>query len=339
MNINIKYALLMFIYLTLDCEKIYSQTDKDLPIIEDFEKDAVWPWKPWRSWNNSTTTISKISAHTGNRGLNFNNVVLFLRNDISIGMPGQAISIWVMFTKPTRVNLGFGISSINDDEGFYICADVSTNTLHFAKSPDYTYPLLKSVNQTFKYNVWYRIEVVFNTSTHVTGRLYAANGTTVLNTIDVEIPDLSPGGIAFNGLFLYVDDIRGGTRYIPTIADSSFAPKLGEPLILKNILFETNKNILLTQSYPELDKLAAFLIMNPTLNVLITGHTDSEGDEAHNQELSTARAQAVANYLINGKIDKKRISYKGVGSKKPIAPNTSEVGRQKNRRVECIISY
>ncbi|HRX00311.1 MAG TPA: OmpA family protein, partial [Cyclobacteriaceae bacterium] len=60
-------------------------------------------------------------------------------------------------------------------------------------------------------------------------------------------------------------------------------------------------------------------------------------DDAHNQQLSTNRAKAVYNYLIENKIPSDRISFKGYGESKPVATNSTEAGKQQNRRVEFLI--
>jgi hypothetical protein len=59
-----------------------------------------------------------------------------------------------------------------------LSAAAEKGSFDFRKSPDYTYPDLKSVSQTYKLNVWYKMELTYNTKTNVTGRLYSSNGTT-----------------------------------------------------------------------------------------------------------------------------------------------------------------
>jgi outer membrane protein OmpA-like peptidoglycan-associated protein len=311
----------------------------DLPILENFETDSVWDWKPWENRTNNNALKTRNSAHSGRFGLDCTNGCFVIRKDKQIGQPGQVISWWIRFQKKTRASCGFGFVSLPSEHGYYLCVDPSTNTLHFASSPDYTYPLLKVRSQTYKLNVWYRVEVSFNTPTNVTGRLFSTNGKTVLNSLTIEIPDLSPGGISFDGLSLHVDDIRGGTRKEQLVKDTGIIPKLGEPLILKNIAFESNKSMILEKSFIELDKLVVYLKQNPTLKIEIVGHTDSIGKEEDNKDLSEARARAVADYLIGHNINKSNIVYKGLGSSRSIATNATEEGRQINRRVECILNY
>ncbi len=331
-----QYRLLLFIFiLSLNTS---GQTDMDLPVIEDFESDSAWIWKPWKNLSNKNTcTKISVAAHSGYFGLHFKDDDFYVRFDKQIGLPGQVISWWIRFQGKTRANFGFGIDS-SSDLGYYLCVDPSTNTLHFAKSADYTYPLFKVVNQTYKMNKWYRAEIIYNTSTNITGRLYSSDGKTILNSITLEIPGLTLGGIAFRGLALDLDDIRGGSRQTQIIEDIAFAPKLEKPYILKNVIFDLNKSTLLEQSYVELDKLVAYLKQNSTLIIKLVGHTDNIGKEADNVNLSIARAMAVKDYLVEHRINNNRISCSGLGSSNPIASNATEEGRKKNRRVECIIS-
>ncbi len=111
----------------------------------------------------------------------------------------------------------------------------------------------------------------------------------------------------------------------------------GESVVLKNIFFDFDESTLLPESYVELNKLYDLLLLNPQYSVSITGYTDSQGDDGYNLGLSRDRAKAVAEYLIRKGISSQRVKYKGMGSQGPIADNTTEEGRSKNRRVEFTI--
>jgi outer membrane protein OmpA-like peptidoglycan-associated protein len=110
--------------------------------------------------------------------------------------------------------------------------------------------------------------------------------------------------------------------------------EIGNKVILNNIFFDTNKFDLKPESITELQQLVDFLTLNPTLHIEISGHTDDVGGDASNQALSENRAKAVYQYLISNKIPAERLVYKGYGKTQPIAPNTTDEGRQKNRRTE-----
>ena len=74
----------------------------------------------------------------------------------------------------------------------------------------------------------------------------------------------------------------------------------------------------------------------PTLRVMVEGHTDSVGSDAYNQRLSERRAEAVKAYLVRQGIDASRISTRGLGKTRPVASNQTEAGRAENRRAEVI---
>ncbi len=109
------------------------------------------------------------------------------------------------------------------------------------------------------------------------------------------------------------------------------------PIVLENVLFELNKTVLLKESSLALDKLVDQLQTDKTMKIEIKGHTDNTGNEIENQKLSERRAKAIVDYLVAKNIDKNRLSFKGFGSKQPIASNDTEEGRKKNRRVEFFV--
>lgn len=108
---------------------------------------------------------------------------------------------------------------------------------------------------------------------------------------------------------------------------------------LQGIQFETAKFIIKPLSYVILEHVARVLNENPNYMVEIQGHTDNEGLPEKNQILSENRANAVRDYLISKGIDAKRLTAKGYGQLRPVAPNSTMVGRAKNRRVEFVVSF
>lgn len=108
-------------------------------------------------------------------------------------------------------------------------------------------------------------------------------------------------------------------------------------IVLENVLFETNKSILLKESYVSLNILVNQLVSQKTMTIEIKGHTDNTGDEIKNQELSEKRAKTVFDYLISKNISASRLFYRGLGGKEPIGTNETEEGRRKNRRVAFVV--
>jgi OmpA-OmpF porin, OOP family len=115
------------------------------------------------------------------------------------------------------------------------------------------------------------------------------------------------------------------------------ALETGNTITLQNILFETAKAELKSDSFESLDKLANMMNANKDIKILISGHTDNVGNSAYNLDLSGKRVRSVAAYLQTKGIDSSRLKSQGFGSSKPIADNNTEEGKQKNRRVEVTI--
>jgi outer membrane protein OmpA-like peptidoglycan-associated protein/Tol biopolymer transport system component len=108
----------------------------------------------------------------------------------------------------------------------------------------------------------------------------------------------------------------------------------GSVVELKNVFFETAKFDLKPESKVELNKLVAFLNLNKTLRIELSGHTDNVGDKKMNLTLSQNRSKSVYDYLIANGIDAKRLTYKGYGDTQPKVKNDSDEHRAMNRRTE-----
>lgn len=105
-----------------------------------------------------------------------------------------------------------------------------------------------------------------------------------------------------------------------------------------NLVFDFGKDTIKPFSLPALDELAKVMSENPVLTLKLEGHTDNVGDAASNLALSKKRAESVKKYLISKGISYDRITADGFGMTKPIVPNDSDENREKNRRVEFILS-
>ncbi len=111
----------------------------------------------------------------------------------------------------------------------------------------------------------------------------------------------------------------------------------GSSVVLKNIFYETDSFDLQPESFPELEKVVAFLNNNSSVRIEISGHTDNQGSVDYNLNLSQKRAQAVVDYLISKGIEANRLVSKGYGFSKPIESNDTPEGMAKNRRTEMVI--
>jgi len=140
------------------------------------------------------------------------------------------------------------------------------------------------------------------------------------------LKDLEAENAALNSKIQKInDDLQALSAKEPVAVNTSF----------QNIEFEFGSEKLDVSAYKTLDQLADILIQNSaSVKLNVAGYTDYIGSAEYNRILSVKRANAVRNYLLAKKVPSSRISIAGYGEDNPIAPNTSVIGRQKNRRVE-----
>ncbi len=120
--------------------------------------------------------------------------------------------------------------------------------------------------------------------------------------------------------------------------DLSMVPLVkGNTATINNLFFDLGKATLKPESAPELKRILQVMSENKALVIEISGHTDNTGSDEINNKLSLERANAVKDYLLKAGIDTARIRTKGYGKTKPKADNSTEEGRQINRRVEIEI--
>ncbi|MGE5465517.1 MAG: OmpA family protein [Syntrophothermus sp.] len=103
------------------------------------------------------------------------------------------------------------------------------------------------------------------------------------------------------------------------------------------ILFATNSSTLQQSAKDDIQRLSKILNKYKDTNVLIEGHTDSDGSDEYNQKLSERRAAAVADFTRGNGVDGSRLQTVGYGESQPVAPNDNAVDKQKNRRVEIAV--
>lgn len=112
----------------------------------------------------------------------------------------------------------------------------------------------------------------------------------------------------------------------------------GLVVYFSDILFDFDKKNLRPAAQEALIKLAGVLDKHPQYKINVEGHTDSIGSDEYNMKLSNGRAGSVADFLIGHGIGSDRVTTKGYGETKPVADNKTPEGRQRNRRVEIILS-
>ena len=263
-------------------------------------------------------------------------------------------------------NMGYPINTEADDTGFFVSTDSKTGYF-------FSYNEGKMQGKGIgKYDLFsfdlYK-EARPNETTFLRGDVKNSNGgkvaggiVEVINTVTKEktfaVVD------SFAGTFMVAVNLKKKDDLLITVKKNDFAfsskvvsvkdasfksePKAiqmemssadaGSSFVLNNLYYATNSADLKPESFVVLDAFAEYLKENESIKIEVQGHTDNVGATASNEALSANRAFTVKAYLEEKKIDGKRISAKGYGPKKPIAENTTEEGKAKNRRTEFLIT-
>ena len=105
-----------------------------------------------------------------------------------------------------------------------------------------------------------------------------------------------------------------------------------------DVLFDFGKYDLRPEAREKLAKLSGIILAHPSLNLVIEGHTDNVGSDEVNQKLSEQRAESVRSYLIAQGLAQLNVKAQGFGKSTPVVDNSTPANRQKNRRVEIVVS-
>jgi outer membrane protein OmpA-like peptidoglycan-associated protein len=149
------------------------------------------------------------------------------------------------------------------------------------------------------------------------------------------------GGIAGYSIGLYMDQQEAALQQQFAASDAANIQRNADILAVtfkSDVLFDINSATLKPGAYQEINRVSQVLVQYPQTNIQIAGHTDSTGTEVYNQELSERRAMSVQNALVNQGVAPARMRTIGFGESQPVADNTTEAGRQLNRRVVITIA-
>ena len=141
-----------------------------------------------------------------------------------------------------------------------------------------------------------------------------------------------------------VEDPKDKCPTLPGLASNQGCPEIKAEdkavldLAMRNVQFETNSDKLLPSSVKVLEQIGEILSRYPGFKLSIDGYTDDRGNDFANQQLSENRAKTCYNFLADKGVNKSIMSYKGHGESDPIGDNSTNTGRQKNRRVVFTLS-
>jgi outer membrane protein OmpA-like peptidoglycan-associated protein/tetratricopeptide (TPR) repeat protein len=251
-------------------------------------------------------------------------------------------------------NLGYPINTI-DDEGSVIVAADGVNAYYASDRKEknagldlYTFKLRKDIQASR--TLWVNGNVFdINTKQGLpcTITLTELNSAKQISNIQTDESGNFLVTLPINKNYSLIINRKGYLFYsenftlIDNKLDSFFNLKIplqpiekGAAVILKNIFFDSNSDLLKKESEIELDKFVSLLNENPNLKIQISGHTDNVGKKIDNQKLSLNRANAVVKYFVSKGIKALRLTAVGFGDTKPISDNDTEQGKNNNRRTE-----
>ncbi len=147
------------------------------------------------------------------------------------------------------------------------------------------------------------------------------------------------GALVGGGIGSYMDKQEADLR--ERLRDSGVSvTRVGDDIILNmpgNVTFSSNSTDLKPEFYEVLNSVSIVLNEYNRSLIDIEGHTDSDGSDQSNIDLSTRRASSVADYLTSQQVDRRRLKVYGIGEREPIATNRTARGKAQNRRVEIKI--
>ena len=227
------------------------------------------------------------------------------------------------------------------DVAFYLVHGVCSTTDHNYEYNNGSWEFPKPVGFDYKFKKgWNKVALSFNQRAL---KVYL-NGNRVVNLPRVKQPTWMSFQVPFDyhnltfirnvviakgAVELYDRNEQSMTAVEKAIAETG-------KFVTNNILFETGKATLKPESMEEIQKVAEYMKKNPTARFEVQGHTDNQGSDKVNDPLSQQRAEAVVKALEEQGVDPFNLRPVGKGSHEPVADNSSEEGRAKNRRVEFI---
>lgn len=122
------------------------------------------------------------------------------------------------------------------------------------------------------------------------------------------------------------------------LGDNPDPRDVARALSIQVINFQVDEAVIPDVNKAVLDRAAKIITEVPNMNLMIIGHTDSQASDSYNMELSRERAESVKAYLVSQGVDASKLSTKGMGESEPIAENSTEQGRFRNRRIEFVVN-
>ncbi|MBC6366553.1 OmpA family protein [Algoriphagus sp. AK58] len=287
----------------------------------------------------------------------FNNEILFFSSDGHQGFGGMDIFLSRVKNGAfqTPENLGLPINDHLDQVALFITAQkdyayyTELNTTDGEKDRSFLYRFKFPEDIYIGENLTVTEGKVLNAKT---GQPISATLSLVSLTNDSTLYQFQSDGKTGEFMMLYPDKAISGLYvekqgYLPKIYNVErdniknvkdlkveLVPvSTGEEFVFENVFFDFDKFDLKPESLTSLKRLKKFLLENPNVNILISGHTDNVGSPAYNQNLSLQRAKSVQSFLVKEGLHPGRVLVEGKGDKEPMVPNTTPENQALNRRI------
>ena len=326
---------------------------------DDFKNEQVGEFPS--KWDIQGDGSAETAVINGQKYLHFTtdyNFVEPLMENMKSYLPDVFTLEWDFFCSKagdlgaSSLELIFDIGQQNDRVGLFEFAYRSWNPDYWTQysyrkpnSDDYVngtneYDALKSI---IKEGQWNHFAVSFNKRAL---KIYI-NDHRIINLPNVQAPERfkfwSNGEYKYIGFTNVLLCAGAKELYARETTNLSEAAKAVEQAIAQtgkfvtnNILFDTGKATIKPESQPEIEKVAEYMKANPTARFEVQGHTDNQGSDKVNDPLSQQRAEAVVKALEALGVDGFNLRAVGKGSHEPVADNSTDAGRAKNRRVEFV---
>lgn len=133
------------------------------------------------------------------------------------------------------------------------------------------------------------------------------------------------------------DSLAAADLAMTNLGENPDPRDVARALSIQVINFELDKAEIPEVNKAFLDRAAKIMVDVPDMNLMIVGHTDAQASNEYNMELSRERAESVKEYLVSQGVDESKLSTKGMGETEPVADNSTEQGRFRNRRIEFVV--
>lgn len=297
--------------------------DEGTPFIHADQETLYFSSNGWPGFGNKDLFVSKLDSSKNrmtpiNLGSPINNHLE--QRALTVSMDGRE----AFFASASSDSFG-GL----DIYTFRLPSNIRPKSVGFVKGKVYNKKTGKALKAEISLTDLHTNEVVFKTiADYIDGTFLAPLPLAKQYALHVSHPSF----LFYTQHFTLQDTLSKKDFYQLDIPLTAIDP--GSSATLNNIFFPINGYNLLPISGADLMELANFMKINKKVRIEISGHTDNTGKEKDNQFLSEKRALAVYNYLLSKQIEQERMEYKGYGQNKPIADNSTEEGRRKNRRTD-----